>query len=608
MSEKNSEVMNDDDELNAILASVVDDDDVGADKDLSVPEPYYDDEEEDDRPKKKNVFSNCKYSQMSESTFTLCGPTSDTLDPGVFSMHIQHGGKLIYTKIPVKIENLVQFPDSTSETIITEITKFWEREDMFKKFKLPYKRGILLWGPAGSGKSSTIQIIMKDVIDRDGVVFLFNHPATFITGYNSFRKIQPETPVVVIMEDIDDIIRVFGEHDVLNILDGVHKVNKTIFLACHTPDTRILTTDLKWVPAKDISEGDEIWALDEHRSEKQSLTGRETSRKFKKGKVISSFTARKECVRVHLDTGESYVCTVDHPWLSSGAFGRGGRNLEWQQAKDLLERPDLCRPFIPWETDESWEAGWIAGMLDGEGNVRYGREKQASGVAIVQTLGKTANKMKDVITKYCNFSDKIRKVPGNKDQLRMISVGGFSDAASLIGRVRADRLINKFDFSGTIVQNNHPAKVVRLELIGMQEIQSIETDAHTYFAEGFAVHNTTNYPEKLKARVVNRPSRFDKRFKIGFPNEDCRAIYLNSIKGDQDVDIDQWVKDTEGFSFAHLKELFVATKVLGDEYDAALATLLTMRQRISTDEKEEFDRKKVGFNSDKSARGTRGTR
>ncbi len=63
---------------------------------------------------------------------------------------------------------------------------------------------------------------------------------------------------------------------------------------------------------------------------------------------------------------------------------------------------------------------------------------------------------------------------------------------------------------------------------------------------------------------------------------------------DLKIDIKKWVKDTEDFSIAHLKELFVAVIILGDDYAEALENLNCMKENISS--KEDID-KMMGFRS-----------
>lgn len=285
-------------------------------------------------------------SQWSTSDGKVFFPTSQTrqeLTPGVYEVRMNPSQGLYFQKVPTKGESLLKFPDSNSDKVISEIEKFWAREDLFVHYGLAYKRGIILWGPPGTGKSCTIQLVCTDVIERGGIVIKFGVPDLFKEGIRYFREIQPETPCVVLMEDIDSTLEMYNESEVLNILDGVDECTKTVFLA------------------------------------------------------------------------------------------------------------------------------------------------------------------------------------------------------------------------------------------------------------------TTNYPADLGERIMNRPSRFDKRFKIGFPTAEARKLYFDyliqnnektddsvpeSVK-DMKIDVEKWVKDTKGFSVSHLKELFIAVVILGDEYDDAVETLQTMIDVGNEVEKED---------------------
>lgn len=112
---------------------------------------------------------------------------------------------------------------------------------------------------------------------------------------------------------------------------------------------------------------------------------------------------------------------------------------------------------------------------------------------------------------------------------------------------------------------------------------------------------TTNYPDRLGARIINRPSRFDKRFKIDHPNEESRRIYFEHLIGGKErvkelnIDINRWVKDTKGFSIAHLKELFVAVVILEDDYEQSVKTLKNMKEEINPRDYEDKPNRSVGF-------------
>jgi SpoVK/Ycf46/Vps4 family AAA+-type ATPase len=175
-----------------------------------------------------NAF--CQFSTYDGVHYSPAHKTVNVLPPGVYEILSTPSG-ISYERIPVKTDKLITFPETNSELVINEIKNFWDREHIFRKFKLMFQRGIILFGPPGSGKSSTIQLIVADVIERKGVVFKFTHPHLFREGIRIFKQIQPDTPVVVLMEDIDGILNHHSESEVLNILDGVDQIDKVIYLA-----------------------------------------------------------------------------------------------------------------------------------------------------------------------------------------------------------------------------------------------------------------------------------------------------------------------------------------------------------------------------------------
>lgn len=96
---------------------------------------------------------------------------------------------------------------------------------------------------------------------------------------------------------------------------------------------------------------------------------------------------------------------------------------------------------------------------------------------------------------------------------------------------------------------------------------------------------TTNYPERLGARIVNRPSRFDERIKVGMPTIQARRVYLTHTADTlTEEELDRWVADTEGFSIAHLRELTAAVLCLDQPYDEVVLRLRSMKWRLKGDE------------------------
>ena len=185
-------------------------------------------------PDSPDAQGGSKFRQWSSSdrkVFRPISATSKCLDPGMYEIQSNHEIGLFFLMVDVSTEDLVRFEDSNSDELLEDITKFWSREELFRVYNLPYKRGILMWGAPGTGKTCTIRLVMEDVIRREGIVVKFTDPRLFVPGMRVLREIQGDTPVVVIMEDLDELCSVHGEASITDILDGTERVDKIVFLA-----------------------------------------------------------------------------------------------------------------------------------------------------------------------------------------------------------------------------------------------------------------------------------------------------------------------------------------------------------------------------------------
>jgi len=166
-----------------------------------------------------------------DDTYTAVGRTVETLPPGIYDVtsHPQLG--LIWTKLRARTDLVLRFPESASTRVVEEIELFWTQRENFHRHDLPFKRGILLHGPPGSGKSSTLRLVAEAVVEDDGYVIQFTRPGVLAGAVRQLRAIHKDARVVVLMEDIDAILEDGNESDILNLLDGAEEVDTMVFLA-----------------------------------------------------------------------------------------------------------------------------------------------------------------------------------------------------------------------------------------------------------------------------------------------------------------------------------------------------------------------------------------
>lgn len=181
-----------------------------------------------------------EWSSVSLSQWAVCGPNSfkpvsttfKELQSGVYSVSVNQYHGVLFERKNICVDDLLRFPDSVSDKILKEITTFWSKGKKFKEHGFLHRRGYLLHGPAGSGKTCLVHQIIADIIESGGLVFqCSSHPNVFSDGLNLFRQVEPKRPVVCLFEDIDAIIDEYGEDDILTLLDGENQIDKVLNLA-----------------------------------------------------------------------------------------------------------------------------------------------------------------------------------------------------------------------------------------------------------------------------------------------------------------------------------------------------------------------------------------
>lgn len=164
-------------------------------------------------------------------------PVADTIDrlpAGAYRIR-QMGmadGDTVMAPAEVVTDELVWVPDGQSDEVIREIRDFWRQKPDYARLGYSHKRGYLLHGPPGSGKSCTVAAVMRDVVENDGIVLFVTRPELVDSMLQRFRSVEPDRPLLVVWEDIDAYVgHSHIEAQGLAFLDGDAQVSNVVFMA-----------------------------------------------------------------------------------------------------------------------------------------------------------------------------------------------------------------------------------------------------------------------------------------------------------------------------------------------------------------------------------------
>ena len=253
---------------------------------------------------------------------------------------------------------------------------------------------------------------------------------------------------------------------------------------CVSPETPILTEDLRWVEAHTLRVGDEILGFDE-----QGGT-RERRRSTRPARVEKALTRTMNRVRVRTARGD-LICTPNHMWLVFS--DDAARMSTWKRSDKLKPGDILSRYFEPWTDTPGYEEGWLGGMMDGEGCLVIGvghRNPRVNSICISQNPGPVLDRVKSYLGRHgFEYNESVPR------KCHVIRVGGgFPEHMRLLGLCRPTRLLEKLRAEGAMytreMRVTDHVEVLGVDVIHRGPITSLQTDTKTYVADGYGAHNT----------------------------------------------------------------------------------------------------------------------
>lgn len=181
-------------------------------------------------PNQRTDMDLCQWQVSPNKVFRPAARTTKHLVPGMYTVLQDQYGPFLQGLAPMS-DQIVTLPESANIRVLDGIRKFWTSRERYQAHGLVFKRGVLLWGPPGGGKTVTVHLLTRDLIESGGIVVFCSEPAVTAFMLGAVRRIERSRPLIVVYEDIDEIVGKYGEHEILSMLDGEHQTDNVVSIA-----------------------------------------------------------------------------------------------------------------------------------------------------------------------------------------------------------------------------------------------------------------------------------------------------------------------------------------------------------------------------------------
>jgi AAA+ superfamily predicted ATPase len=119
-------------------------------------------------------------------------------------------------------------PEELKSNIRLTVEGFLKSKDIYEAQRIAWKRGLMLWGNPGNGKTSLIKTIISNYDFK---------PVTVLPSANddamreAFAYAQDQNPALLYFEDLDSLLQNINVSLFLNLLDGISTKNGVLIVA-----------------------------------------------------------------------------------------------------------------------------------------------------------------------------------------------------------------------------------------------------------------------------------------------------------------------------------------------------------------------------------------
>lgn len=175
------------------------------------------------------IYNNATGWLKDGETYSPIPAFAELLESGIYFIQVTEGA-LAFTKTEISSDEIFEIKGSIQEQVINSIDSFWAKESIIKKGGITFKRGFLLHGKPGCGKTTLLNQISQRLIEKNGIIIVGSEPNLTIEALNQLRRIEPNRKIIVLWEDFEGFLNGFGEENLLSLFDGQRQIDNVVHI------------------------------------------------------------------------------------------------------------------------------------------------------------------------------------------------------------------------------------------------------------------------------------------------------------------------------------------------------------------------------------------
>ena len=129
-------------------------------------------------------------------------------------------------------DNLI-LPHCLKKQIQDDFEQFLASAELYEQYQIPWKRGAILIGPPGNGKTHTVKALINEL--EKPCLYVRSFKAQYGTEQDHmsevFQRARMTPPCLIVLEDLDSMIDDQNRSFLLNELDGFNSNNGVVVIA-----------------------------------------------------------------------------------------------------------------------------------------------------------------------------------------------------------------------------------------------------------------------------------------------------------------------------------------------------------------------------------------